>query len=41
MVTQDPECNAITRLKYNNGKLLVFARDTSGLQTRMFSYIPE
>jgi photosystem II stability/assembly factor-like uncharacterized protein len=39
-VTTYPECNAITRLKYNNGKLLVFARDTSGLKTRVFSYTP-
>jgi hypothetical protein len=40
MVTDYTECNAITRLKYHDGKLLVFARDTNGLQTRVFSHTP-
>jgi len=40
MVTDYIECNAITRLKYNNGKLLVFAKDMTLPQTRIFSHTP-
>jgi hypothetical protein len=41
MVTELTQCNAITQLKYYDGKLLVFARDENGQQTRMFTYTPE
>jgi hypothetical protein len=41
MVTDYIECDAITRLKYDNGKLLVFARDKNHSQTRVFTYTPE
>lgn len=35
-----PECNAITRLKYYNDKLYIFARDKSNTAIQVFTYIP-
>jgi hypothetical protein len=40
MITDYLECDAITRLKYHDGKLLVFAHDKSVQQTRVFSCAP-
>jgi len=38
MVTQYTGCNCIAKLKYSNGKLLVFARDSGGSKMRVFSH---
>jgi len=40
LVVQYPQCNAITRLKYYNGRLLVFCRDMTTSAVRVFSYTP-
>jgi hypothetical protein len=40
LVTQYPQCSGITRLKYNNGKLLVFAKDKTSNMIRVFNYTP-
>jgi len=40
MVVQYPQCNAIARLKYYNGRLLVFCRDMTTSAIRVFSYTP-
>ena len=40
MVTQYPQCNSITTLKFHNNKLVVFAKDKVQNFLRIFSYTP-